>query len=203
MAWPPTTHQDVQDEVSLLRGAGEPRAYLASAIPWSIPGVEVAAFSTFTFTANRIQYEPLLVTGECQIDALGIEVTTAVAATNIRLGLYKADGSAQPTTLVVEAPTQADSSTVGVKALVLTAPVTLQPGRYVAAMVSNGAPAVRAFRGGSRLAGLPATLGTTYINNLNAVFTYGALPSSGAAWTTAAAAAAPFNHGVLLRVSQA
>lgn len=60
-------------------------------------------------------------------DRIGVEITTAVASSTVRLGIYNVVNSL-PTTLVLDAGT-VDSSTTGAKEITISQ--TLQPGLYL------------------------------------------------------------------------
>lgn len=169
---------------------------------WNMPGITTHSVATRGLIANRMNYEPMLVVAPTAIDALGVEVSTLIAATNIRLGIYHADEDWQPTTLVVDAGAVA-SDTTGVKTASFTA-MTLQPGRYVKARISNGAPTIRVVRGALNLLGYFATLGATPSAEMAYVgSTYGALPTSGVLWTTTTAGNIGFENGVFVRITDA
>jgi len=120
------------------------------------------------------------------VDRIGYEVTTTVAASNTRVGIYAADTGWVPTGAALVDAT-ATTATHGGKLSTVSA--TLTPGRYLACIVSDSAVSVRSgtlsgpqgdfvnpstFGGGANVVGVQ-----TY-----ASFTYAALPNTGPAPTT-------------------
>lgn len=75
-------------------------------------------------------------------DMIGVEVTTAVASSTVRLGIYSVTNSL-PTTLVLDAGT-VDSSTTGVKQIVISQQLT--KGSYILVAVQQGGGSSVAFR---------------------------------------------------------
>lgn len=192
------------DEVDItiaasVAGIAEGRPEAGGTVYLVKPGVELFDTGTGTLTQNESRYEPFLVSTAIDIDQLVIEVTTNVASSNIRLGIYEADEDWQPGALVAEGAVSA--ATTGVKTLSVTE--TLTPGRYVAAINTDSVGvAYRRWQGGSRYAGFLTTLGASpFIGKMSVLTSYGAFPDPGTAWNIAAGTAGPMFHGVLLRVS--
>lgn len=160
------------------------RAVISGTTQYSIPGVEPTATATQVIAANIVRYCPILVVTPITIDQLMIEVTGAGAGgTTARLGIYVADTSWQPGALIVDAGTVAVDS-LGVKAAGVG--VTLQPGRYLTALNSDGAPTLRVVRGGGMYTGFNVALGATPgISSPNVAQAYGVFPGTGTAWTGA------------------
>lgn len=162
-----------------------------------LPDFIVASVGTLALTANRMQYEPVIVRTPVTLDRLTVEVTSLVAATNIQLGIYNADTDWQPTSLVIDGGNVSSAAT-GV--LSVTINLTLQPGRYLNALISNGAPTVRMLRGG--ITPIDAALGSSpAIKQFRVASTYGALASTGVAWDTTTNGTTPFEHLLFWRVS--
>jgi hypothetical protein len=162
-----------------------------------LPGVYWTSLANaVALTANRIWYVPFMIrSGSLAVDRIHAEVTTNVASSNIRLGVYAADINWQPTGAALIDGT-ASSATTGSKAITVSA--TLNAGRFLACIVSDAAVSVRA---GSAITGWGSDHGGTattsptsaqvitgrYVN-----LTYPAsLPNSGPAWTTTTATATP------------
>jgi hypothetical protein len=100
-------------------------------------GVHVATVSSFN---GRVHYFPVLIDQTISIDRLAIEVTTAVASSNARLGIYLDNGNRVPGTLHFDAGADIDCSTTGVKDL--TVSTTLPKGLiHLAIGVAGGASA--------------------------------------------------------------
>jgi hypothetical protein len=116
-----------------------------------------------------------------RFDRIAINVTTAGASgTRARMGIYRDNGSGYPSSLIpgTDVAEVAVDST-GVKENVID--VTLQPGLYWLALISNGAPAVRAVpvaSADSKILGLGSDLGTAPGLAYSISYTYGALPST-------------------------
>ncbi len=88
---------------------------------------------------------PFWVGQPTSFDKIGVEVTTAVAASAVRLGIYADNGRGNPGARIVDAGT-VDSSTTGAKELTIA--VTLQPGLYwLVSVAQGGAPTLRALNG--------------------------------------------------------
>jgi hypothetical protein len=154
---------------------------------WGIPGVwSGAAYTTKTLAANILYYQPFIVSGTSAItvSAVGLNVSTLVASTSIRIGIYAADNNLQPTTLMVDAGT-VSSATTGWKTITGLS-TSLTPGSYVFAYVSNGAPVVSSLTGNSWFGyHFDPALPTNWLRDFRVSFTYGTLPTpTGTAWNT-------------------
>jgi hypothetical protein len=102
---------------------------------YGIPGFRASgSAATAAPTAGRLNYEPWFVEASTTLDRLAVEVVTTPGAAGklLRMGIYNANTSWVPTTLVVDAGTVLVDS-VGLK--VATINVTLPPGRYICAWV--------------------------------------------------------------------
>jgi hypothetical protein len=168
----------------------------------SMPGADGTSGSTITVLANTIYYTPWYVVTDITIDQIVIGVSTAgVASTNARLGIYNADTSWQPTTLVLDAGVVSVAST-GAKAISISQ--VLPAGRYQACLVSDGAPVLRGALRGSRFYGYATSIGTSasiFTATLQAALAYGALPTpAGAATFQPAVTSVPIST-VFCRVS--
>lgn len=111
----------------------------------------------YTLLASYQYYEGFIVESPVQIDRLGVDVSTAVAGSQVRLGLCKADAYWTPGALVWEAGTIATTSN-GLASIDLSAVLTLQqrqlaPGRYFWLLQTPATvPTVRCWRISSNLA---------------------------------------------------
>lgn len=105
---------------------------------YMVPG---AVFNTHVNAAMAANYQfmfPIVVTEPLTVTALATHVATGAGSTNLRMGIYTATPSfASPATLLVDAGT-IDTSTTGLKEAAVS--LTLSPGRYFIASISNGAP---------------------------------------------------------------
>ncbi|MEU7170314.1 hypothetical protein ABZ949_02335 [Micromonospora tulbaghiae] len=115
-------------------------------------------------------------------DRIGVEVTTAAAATNVRLGIYADTGGGLPGALVLDAGT-VDASTTGTKELTISTGL-LAPGEYwLAAVAQGGSPTFRALSGSAWPIGITtlaaATASVVYAGGCTAAAAVtGALPST-------------------------
>lgn len=107
---------------------------------------------TATTTQSVVTYVPIRLIGKATTRNMNINVTTGVAGSTIRLGIYANDNGG-PGALIAEAAATVDSSTTGLKTATITQ--ALGPGTYwLAAVAQGGAPSVRALQG--RAIGMPA-----------------------------------------------
>lgn len=108
----------------------------------------VSLAATSALTANSLILTPFVLDRPMYVSDLAAEVTTAVAASSVRLGIYQivgnvAGGSGYNVSLLIDAGT-IDSSTTG---NTKTAPVGMNLGQgfYLIATVSNSNPTLRAY----------------------------------------------------------
>ncbi len=156
MAWPPITHQDVQDEIGNAFGwatgllqrvrMGESLASTGGAV-W-IAGRyygsnAIGASSTLAVAASRLYVTAFYAPQPRAIDRVSINVTTAGAAGTVaRVGVYKGSpDTGVPTTVHVDAGT-VPTDTTGIKEATVTA--TLH-GFHWLAFVSSGTPTVGSY----------------------------------------------------------
>jgi hypothetical protein len=102
------------------------------------------AASTQALTANRLYVHPIFVSQPITITQAQFEVSTAVASTNVVVGVYRAavtNNRVEPTTLLSSFGA-ATTATTGSKTL-SSLSVTLTPGFYCLAWLSDGAPTLR------------------------------------------------------------
>ena len=138
------------------------------------------AFTTLTLTANTLYATPFFVPEDTRFDRIAINVTSAVSGSKARVGVYRDDGNAYPSTLVPGTDVgELDTGTTGVKENAID--VTLPPGLYWLALVSSAGIAVRAVPVASldsEILGLGPDLGTAPGVGYSVSYTYGALPST-------------------------
>jgi hypothetical protein len=116
-------------------------------------------------TLNNLYNMPLMIGRACTIDRLGIEVTTAVAASVVRLGILKINADRSLTTLL-DAGT-VDSSTIGVKELTVDYDVD-EPQLLLFCAALQGVTGV-SIRGEASTAGfnaIPSFSGSTTLSNI-------------------------------------
>jgi hypothetical protein len=141
--------------------------------------VNNASSAAVTLVANRLYVVPFLLTSVIELASLIARVGTGVAATNIRLGLYRCGRDGFPSELIAETAALA-STTSGVDISGSVTPVRLTPGWYFTGMVSDGAPIVGRLDGGVHLSnplGQAASNCMVEASNFTATYAFGALPN--------------------------
>lgn len=148
MTWPPTTHQDVQDDLanghgwaaSMVERFGISEQALPTPFPWWSSRYFSAAANALATTsiapnASRLILAPIYFPTTRAVDQIAINVSTAGTATHVaRLGIYNASSSSGfPTTVKVDAGSVAIDST-GVKTLTISTTLT---GLYWLAMTAQ------------------------------------------------------------------
>lgn len=134
--------------------------------------------STAAATLNTLYFYPL--TKRMIIDAIAIEVTTAIASSNVRGGLYSWGPKGLPDKLIEEGTPQATTGT-GIKNITLAAARRLYEPVWLAVVYSHGVTT----RNGTVDNDAGKIFGNTALNlaaasspsRLTAPFTYGALPA--------------------------
>ena len=124
-------------------------SYASTTRKWVMPGVVIANATTFAHVADTAYYEPWVLLGPLTIDALGVSISAGAAAGKLlRMAVFaagerwSASGAPVATTAAVAADVAANTKVIG-----SFSPVTLTPGLYVAAIISDGTPTVNALRG--------------------------------------------------------
>lgn len=159
--WDGTTYSD-HPAAALTVSAGAtvicaPMANSFGALTATAMGYYASPFGTYsgsgtiTLSANQIHYWPVLMPAAKSLTGFQIGVTTAVASTSIRIGVYEWGLTGWPGALLFEPSGTGypfDSATTGAKTVTpgagMTSELFLPPGLYWFAMLSNGAPAVQA-----------------------------------------------------------
>ena len=133
---------------------------------WSVVAVTLAGAVTNYFTTNRYYTVPAagrttatVANGDgCAIaipyflgqskafDRIGVEITTAAASTNVRLGIYADNGSNSPGSRVIDAGT-IDASTLGAKEVTMNTGTLTQGMYWLVAVPQGGSPTFRALNG--------------------------------------------------------
>lgn len=113
----------------------------------------VGVRTTITATDDRVYFVPFAVTRRCQLDKLGIEVTTAAASTAARVGIYSATALGAPDALLKEAAATIATTSTG--AVETDIDLDVAPGVYFAAVKVDGAAV--ALRGVNGDSAIPAT----------------------------------------------
>jgi hypothetical protein len=153
-------------------------AYGATLNQWYTSPFTGTALSTAVLVVNTLYAMPFVVTKKRTIDQVAINVTAFVAG-NVRVGLYS-DAGGYPGALVAEFGSIAVASN-GVKTLSASPlPVTLDPGVYWLAIVTDSASTIRGFAVASLIPvlGYASTLPTAASLGWSVAYTYAALPST-------------------------
>jgi hypothetical protein len=154
-------------------------------------GTGVATPNTVALVANTLRAYQIIISSTIIITEINSEVTSAVAATKYRWGIYADNGSNYPGALVAGSDAgEYDSATTGNKPSA-TVSITITPGIYWVASNSNGAPTLRGISAGwTTNLGFPNTaFATMGAHRISVSLTYGAMPSTFTAGGTYAAAA--------------
>jgi hypothetical protein len=120
--------------------AGVARAHYATVVtPLEdmYAALPVGVRTTLAATDDRVYFVPFAITRRCQLDKLGIEVTTAVASTAARLGIYSASALGAPEALLKEATSTV--ATTAAAAVETDIDLTVSPGVYFVAVKVDGA----------------------------------------------------------------
>ncbi|MEM2174275.1 MAG: hypothetical protein QXI58_01425 [Candidatus Micrarchaeia archaeon] len=135
------------------------------------------ALTTATPSANVLLAFPLIIPVSTTFDQIAINVTTAKTG-QARLGIYRDNNNqVYPGSLILDAGV-IDTGTTGVK--ILSIDLTLTPGLYWAAYVTNAGPTVRAIAVGGSLPilGFDSTLGTASGVGYSISYTFNPLPQN-------------------------
>lgn len=140
-----------------------------------------------SLSASVIYYVPYFLANPVACDSFAIQVSSGTW-TNLRFGLYAATSALQPVGAPLFDSGDVAGSVSGLKTYAPAAPVYLQRGRYLAAIVSEGSVslllnAAQGCGGHSPVIASAAALSSTLAGNFNVSQTYGALPTPGPAWT--------------------
>jgi hypothetical protein len=170
-----------------------------------LPGwVFNAVIGTSARAKDFNRYTPFYVSTPVVVDQLVCEVVTGAGGSAVgRMGIYNADTSWQPTSLVVDSGT---FSTVdaAVNAVNVT-PVLLPPGRYLTAENHDtGNTTFRELRGGVFIGGGqtdPAMGATPFIGFTVISRVFAAFSATGEVWTAHVVSGTGFWTQVLLRLS--
>jgi hypothetical protein len=114
--------------------------------------------TTAAFAQNLVQYHPFWVPSAVTFDRIGVEVTTGLASTTVRLGIYNAAGGI-PTSLVADYGTVSSVSNAHVD---ITISQALAAGLYFHAVCMQGAFGTMNLRVSNTFAGL-AQNATTFL----------------------------------------
>lgn len=153
--------------------------------------INASAFSTIAAAANRLDLFPFIPSREIVIDELAVEVTTLIAASQAKIGIYASDANGNPAALIAGSG-NLDCSTTGAKTAAV-GPLTLNAGTiYWLAIHSSSTQTYRGIPVAAlQPLGHNATLNTSYtIRRATPAFA-GGLPANAPA-TTLTSAIAPW-----------
>lgn len=161
---------------------GQGRFVLSGTNYYQLPGVTTLSTTTATLTGGTLVYCPIKVEKTITVDQIALEVTSLVSGNQARVGIYNADGTWQPTTLVVDGGL-IDTGTNGVKTASISA--TLTSGFYLLAFHSNNSSTgFRIFRSNT-LSQIHVNLGSSpWIGRLSKATAFAPLANPGVAWDT-------------------
>lgn len=143
MTWPPTTHQDVQDEITVLKSVGQT---LITGQSYYYVTCSVNSAGTFQLINNGMRLYPWIVPNAVTLSSIGVEITTAgQTGSTVRLGLYSDGGLGMPGNLLADFGT-VPGDVIAVPEITISQALT--PAVYWIAQVAQGgattAPTVRA-----------------------------------------------------------
>lgn len=100
--------------------------------------------TSLTMAADTLYAVKVSVHRRMTVSALAVHVTSAVAATNIKAALYRNDRSGVPGERIGSTAPVSSAATGTMTAALAEGAITIKPGVYWLAMISNGAPGVAA-----------------------------------------------------------
>lgn len=172
---------------------------------FGLPNVQWSASNvTQALSANTVYYQPFLVTAPIYVDATNFAISAnSSGASNVRTGVYRADGNLQPIggPVIDAGNTSVGASTTGIFLNQIT-PVLLQPGMYLTAINASAAMTLRVQRGGIVGSDL-RNLASSIFSLMSASQTQGAFPNPGTGWTSRSFGSTGPNHVLFLRWSPA
>lgn len=135
--------------------------------------VNAAAAGTNAGAANRLDFVPYIPSKNITVDQLAIEVTTLVASSQARIGIYSSNASGVPDALLSGAGTLLDCGSTGSKTSAVSPSVTLIAGTvYWLAIHYSSTQTLRSLSVGSLLPlNVPVT-GTTHNTGRRATATF-------------------------------
>ena len=140
--------------------------------------------------ANTLYTMPIMIGRGGTIDRLGVNVSTAIAASNVRMGIYR-NLNGIPGTLLLDAGTVATTTPAGLKEIIISQ--NLQPGLYWIAAVFSHAPTIRqvASQNIMGILGVDNAATTAVGTGYTSAFIYAALPAIFPVVTVSTAATQP------------
>jgi hypothetical protein len=149
-----------------------------------LPAVNGTALSVAAAVANRFEAVPFIAAHDLTINELALEVTTLIAASQFRLGIYSDNGSAAPGTLLVGTGLL-DSGSTGYKAEAIASRTLTAGELYWLVVLSSSTQAYRAVAlAGAYAFSAPAAAATTMLTLQRGTSTFASgLPASAPACT--------------------
>jgi hypothetical protein len=178
-------------------GGGGPKLGVHAGAPGLIGGsycsaqVNATALTTVAAAAGRLDFIPFIPMKSITVNELALEVTTLLAGSLAKIGIYASDGNGNPSALIVGTG-NLDCATLGAKTAVIANTVLILNTVYWLAVHSSATQTYRALAVAALLPlGHPATLNTTHtLRRATAAFA-GGLPVNAPA-TVLTASVAPW-----------
>jgi hypothetical protein len=149
--------------------------------------INASALTTVNAAPNRIEFFPFIPSRTITVNELAIEVTTLLATSLARIGIYDSNASGNPNNLLVGSTVNLDCATVGAKTVAIAATALNAGSIYWLAVHSSS---TQTYRGvvvaALQSLGHDATLNTVYTCR-RATVAFGALPAVAPATTLTAA----------------
>lgn len=192
------TAQIVDKRVLLGQSSlGSTRAVVGATTDLIVPGVSILSTAVGVVVgADLIVYMPCWLNQTITLTSLNVEVTTAVASSNIKLGLYRMLSTLQPGALILDSG-NISSATTGKKSY--SCSQVLEPGGYLAAVSSGSAVQVRGWQSGGWVG--QSLNGSTFGGGANIMrtllrksLTFAAYTDPGTAWDTSTDGSPPGAH---------
>jgi hypothetical protein len=154
--------------------------------------VNALALSNVAGAAGRLDFVPFIPARNASIDELAVEVTTLIAGSQARVGIYSATAAGLPDALLTGQGSLLDCATTGVKASAITAQALVAGTLYFLAVHTSSTQTLRAIAVGGLLPlSSPANgIAINVLRRATATFASG-LPTT-APSTTLTSAAAPW-----------
>lgn len=188
-----------------LTAAKAPQAYgrtvHGGTTDYSVPGIIVTATGTTAQIANNLVYQFHYTPTPITIDQVAFVVTTGPASNaNVRVGIYNADTSWQPSgNPLADVTVAVASAFTGIKTISAAATIN---GRFIIAFNMDVAMSLRQWTGSNWVGAIDSALGTSnYIEGASVASTYGAMPAPGTAWTVSLQATNGNIHPIVVRIS--
>lgn len=139
-----TVTSNVQTQIDALTGGGYSSAFpigYATGRYYSHTAFlpNTGAITAQAMVANRLYAMPLIVPASVTFDRVAINLTTAVAGSTIRIGIYEADNG-WTCTRIVDFGTLASTTPTGIKEITISQ--ALSAGRYLVAIASSHTPSI-------------------------------------------------------------